>query len=98
MSLVEEKVKSLIEPVINEFGFRPVRVQFSEVFRRNDLQVMAEPLKNREMTVNDCQLLSGHISAILDVEDPVSEPYRLEISPPGVDGRWSPSKIIIDLV
>ena len=46
---------------------------------------MAEPLKNREMSVNDCQLLSGHISAILDVEDPVSEPYRLEISSPGVD-------------
>ena len=46
---------------------------------------MAEPVEEREMTVEDCQMLSRHVSALLDVEDPISSAYYLEISSPGID-------------
>lgn len=53
---------------------------------RPRLQVMAEP-KDRErlMTVDDCADISHAVSAILDVADPISGAYTLEISSPGLD-------------
>ena len=37
------------------------------------------------MTVEDCQMISRHVSALLDVEDPIPSAYLLEVSSPGVD-------------
>lgn len=35
--------------------------------------------------LDDCTAVSRQLSAVLDVEDPVKEHYRLEISSPGLD-------------
>ncbi len=35
--------------------------------------------------LDDCTAVSRQLSAVLDVEDPVKEAYRLEISSPGLD-------------
>ncbi len=37
------------------------------------------------MTVEDCEQASVALSPVLDLEDPVSQAYRLEISSPGID-------------
>ncbi len=37
------------------------------------------------MTVEDCAKISRHLSAVLDVEDPISDAYQPEISSPGID-------------
>jgi ribosome maturation factor RimP len=37
------------------------------------------------MTVEDCELLSRSISPELDVADPISREYHLEVSSPGID-------------
>ena len=50
-----------------------------------NLQVMAEPLDNAEMNVEQCADLSRAISAMLDVEDPILEAYTLEVSSPGIE-------------
>ena len=39
------------------------------------------------VTLADCELVSGQLSAFLDVEDPLPGSYVLEISSPGVDRR-----------
>tara|TARA_B110000977_G_scaffold191933_1_gene264743 strand:+ start:29 stop:523 length:495 start_codon:yes stop_codon:yes gene_type:complete len=84
--LVETKVSQIIESAVTELGFRLVRIQFSGgKAGRNQLQIMAEPVEDREMAIEDCKLLSRHISALLDVEDPISAAYLLEISSPGID-------------
>ena len=84
--MVETKVIQIIEEAVNELGFNLVRVRFSGgQGSRNQLQIMAEPKKEREMTVEDCQMLSRHISALLDVDDPIVSAYVLEISSPGID-------------
>ena len=46
---------------------------------------MIEPTEDREMTVEDCQMLSRHISVLLDVDDPIASAYNLEVSSPGID-------------
>lgn len=84
--LVETKIGQVIDGAVAELGYRLVRVQFSGgKTGRSQLQIMAEPVEEREMTIDDCQLLSRHISALLDVEDPIADAYMLEISSPGID-------------
>ena len=46
---------------------------------------MAEPIEDREMTVEDCEKISRHVATLLDVEDPIGSAYVLEVSSPGVD-------------
>ena len=37
------------------------------------------------VNLDDCTKVSEHISAMLDVEDPIGSSYTLEVSSPGVD-------------
>jgi ribosome maturation factor RimP len=39
------------------------------------------------VTLGDCELVSGQLSAFLDVEDPLPGSYVLEVSSPGTDRR-----------
>jgi ribosome maturation factor RimP len=84
--LVEIKISQIIEVAVEELGFSLVRVLYSgRQAGRNQLQIMAEPKEERDMTVEDCQMISRHVSALLDVEDPISGSYVLEVSSPGID-------------
>jgi ribosome maturation factor RimP len=49
------------------------------------LQLMAEPSNGDLMTVEHCEEISRALSALLDVEDPISESFTLEVSSAGVD-------------
>jgi len=48
------------------------------------LQIMAER-PDGTFTIEDCEAVSRAMSPILDVEDPVSSRYHLEVSSPGID-------------
>lgn len=80
---VDAKVAGIVEPVINMLGFRLVRVRLSGL-NGQTLQIMAER-PDGAMTVEDCELLSRTVAPVLDVEDPISGKYHLEISSPGID-------------
>ncbi len=84
--MVEGKISQIIEAAIEELGFSLVRVMyFGGQAGRNQLQIMVEPKEVRDMTVEDCQIISRHVSVLLDVEDPISSAYVLEVSSPGID-------------
>ena len=80
---VDARVAAIAEPVVEGLGYRLVRVKTS---RRNGmtLQIMAER-PDGTMTVEDCEAISRNVSPALDVEDPISEAYHLEVSSPGID-------------
>ena len=80
----EERVETLIEPVLEAMGYALVRVQISDA-PNAVLQVMAERDDGKGMTVDDCARISREISTILDVEDPIELAYALEVSSPGID-------------
>lgn len=84
--MVESRISQIIEGTVEDLGFRLVRILFSGAKTgRAQLQIMAEPAENREMTVEDCETLSRNISALLEVEDPIASAYTLEVSSPGID-------------
>lgn len=84
--VVETRISQIVEGTVEGLGFRLVRILFSGAKTgRAQLQIMAEPVEEREMTVQDCETLSRNISALLEVEDPIASAYTLEVSSPGID-------------
>ena len=85
--MVESTINRIIEPALQDLGFRLVRTLFSGGMKtgRNQLQIMAEPISDRDMTVEDCEKISRHVATLLDVDDPISSAYVLEVSSPGID-------------
>jgi ribosome maturation factor RimP len=65
-------------------GFEVVRVLLMGG-QRPTLQVMAERVDHRAMTVEQCAEISHTVSALLDVADPIPGAYRLEVTSPGID-------------
>jgi ribosome maturation factor RimP len=83
--LVEsDKIETLIAPSLVAMGYRVVRVAITGG-RRATLQIMAERVDGKAMTVEDCADISRTVSALLDVADPIATAYTLEVSSPGID-------------
>src|SRR5919199_455806 len=80
---VAARVAAVAEPVAEGIGFRLVRVKVTGEAGCT-VQVMAER-PDGTMSVEDCEALSRALSPVLDLEDPVPQAYRLEISSPGID-------------
>lgn len=78
------KIQARIEPAIEAMGYDVVRVMVAGG-QSVTLQVMAERHDGKAMTVEDCADISRTISTLLEVDDPITGPYRLEVSSPGVD-------------
>ncbi len=76
-------IAELAEPVIEELGFRLVRIKVSER-DGGTVQIMAERPQGL-LTVDDCAAISRRLSPVLDTYDPVPGRYRLEVSSPGID-------------
>ena len=68
-------------------GFEVVRVSVTRASGdgHRTLQVMADRLDGSQISVDDCEVISQALSAIFDVEDPVTGAYDLEVSSAGID-------------
>jgi ribosome maturation factor RimP len=77
------RVASIAEPVIEQLGYRLVRVKVSSA-EGCTVQIMAER-PDGTMVVEDCETISRALSPVFDLADPVDRAYRLEISSPGID-------------
>jgi ribosome maturation factor RimP len=77
------RVAVIAEPVIEQLGFRLVRIRVSGS-EGCTVQIMAER-PDGTMSVEDCEVVSRALSPVLDVADPIDRAYRLEISSPGID-------------
>ncbi len=98
------KIAELIEPSLQSMGYEIVRVMYTGGDRQI-LQIMAER-EDGTMTIDGCEEVSRTVSALLDVEDPISGAYNLEVSSPGIDRpltrlkdfeRWSGFEAKVEL-
>lgn len=80
---IDQRLAEIITPVIEDLGYELVRVRLMSG-KNAILQVMADKPEGG-IEVDDCAKISNEIGAILDVEDPISEEYALEVSSPGID-------------
>ena len=80
---MDERVAQIITPVIEDMGFELVRIRIMGGEMKT-LQIMADKPQGG-IEVDDCADISNAVSAVLDVEDPISDAYNLEVSSPGID-------------
>lgn len=80
---IDQRLAGIVTPVIEGMGFELVRIRLMGG-RTKTLQIMAER-PDGGIEVDDCARISTAVSATLDVEDPVEDPYILEVSSPGID-------------
>jgi ribosome maturation factor RimP len=78
-----ERVGRIAAPVLRDLGYRLVRVKISSAAGAT-IQIMAER-PNGAMSIEDCERVSVALSPVFDVEEPMAQAYRLEISSPGID-------------
>lgn len=77
-------IEEAIEPQIVALGFSLVRVKLFGG-RRQVLQVMIERADGGDVNVDECAQVSRSLSPLIDVLDPISDAYALEVSSPGID-------------
>ena len=79
------RVAAIAEPVLEGLGFRLIRVRLSgSQAGGSTMQIMAER-PDGTFTIDDCEAASRALSPVLDVADPISGEYALEVSSPGWD-------------
>ena len=81
---ISNRIAEIIGPSVSAMGYDLVRATLAGT-RQRTLQVMVERTDRAEMNVDDCANVSRAVSALLDVEDPITEAYNLEVSSPGID-------------
>lgn len=80
---MDRRLAEILTPVIEDMGFELVRIRLMGG-QTKTLQIMAER-PGGGIEVDECADISTAVSAVLDVEDPITDAYTLEVSSPGVD-------------
>jgi ribosome maturation factor RimP len=81
---VIKRIEEIIEEPMAARGYSVVRIQLTGSIRRI-LQIMIEREDGVSITVDDCAQVSRMVSVLLDVKDPLKDPYVLEVSSAGLD-------------
>ncbi|GAB6139960.1 ribosome maturation factor RimP [Methylosoma difficile] len=104
MKQAPEHLVDLIEPIVEGLGYECVGVEYYPHPKNGCLRIYID--SENGINVDDCSKVSHQVSGVLDVEDPISDVYQLEISSPGEDRpffkisqfeRYIGSKVLVSL-
>ncbi|MFA0922591.1 ribosome maturation factor RimP [Xanthomonas fragariae] len=89
MSEKATEIAHLLSPTVESLGLKLLGVEYLPAPGGATLRLYIDvPLAEqpeRVINVDDCERVSREVSAQLDVEDPITGNYTLEVSSPGVD-------------
>lgn len=74
---ITKKVRSLIEPIVIENGYRIDEVLYEKEGSLYFLRVIID--KDGIINIDDCVIVSKLINPILDEEDPIDDNYILDV-------------------
>jgi len=80
---MDRRITEIITPTVEDLGFEVVRVRLM-TGKESILQIMVQK-PDGTIEVDECATVSTAVSALLDVEDPITDVYTLEVSSPGID-------------
>jgi ribosome maturation factor RimP len=83
MGSVASALRVRLASGVEALGFELVEAELSGGRHHRTLRVYIDGAEG--VTVDDCAAVSRQLSAILDVEDPITGSYTLEVSSPGLD-------------
>ncbi|MER0301911.1 ribosome maturation factor RimP [Vibrio vulnificus] len=83
MTGLERQLTEMLESAVVASGYELVGLEFIRAGEHSTLRIYID--HENGITVEDCAEVSHQVSAVLDVEDPISVAYSLEVSSPGLD-------------
>ncbi|HDY7995525.1 TPA: ribosome maturation factor RimP [Vibrio vulnificus] len=83
MTGLERQLTEMLESAVVASGYELVGLEFIRAGEHSILRIYID--HENGITVEDCAEVSHQVSAVLDVEDPISVAYSLEVSSPGLD-------------
>lgn len=83
MAKFEQKLTELLKPAVEETGKTLLGIEYLSAGNNSVLRLFID--HKNGINVDDCAEVSRQVGALLDVEDPISSEYSLEVSSPGVD-------------
>ena len=83
MAKFEQKLTDMLRPAVEETGKELLGIEFISAGNNSVLRLFID--HENGINVDDCAEVSRQVGAILDVEDPISSEYNLEVSSPGID-------------
>ena len=84
MTKKEQELEALLTPTVRGLGCEIWGIEYRPRGRgRTTLRLFIDSAAG--VGIDDCERVSQQVSALLDVEDPIVDPYRLEVSSPGLD-------------
>ena len=84
MSDKATEIAGLLAPTVQALGLDLLGVEFAASAGSAMLRLYIEA-PGRHVAIEDCEAVSREVSAVLDVNDPISSKYTLEVSSPGID-------------
>ena len=83
MATLEQRLTELPDAPVVALGFELWGIEFIRAGKHSTLRVYIDHANG--ISVDDCAEVSHQVSALLDVEDPITTEYYLEVSSPGMD-------------
>ena len=83
MAKIADKVFSTINPIVIDMGYELLGIEYVASGKHSVLRLYVDCEEG--IGVDDCEIVSRQVSAIMDVEDPISGQYNLEVSSPGIE-------------
>ena len=83
MARKEQQLQELLAPTVEAMGYELWGLEYLSQGRYSLLRLFIDA--ENGITVDDCAAVSEQVGSVLDVEDPISGEYTLEVSSPGVD-------------
>jgi ribosome maturation factor RimP len=81
--MLQERVQALLEPLVESLGYELVCLELHGSGSNALLRLYIDGPQG--IGLEDCERVSREVSATMDVADPISGSYRLEVSSPGLD-------------
>jgi ribosome maturation factor RimP len=86
MSAKTQEITEMLAPVVAAMGLELLGIEFVPARAHGLLRLYIDVAGQvRPVTVEDCEAVSREVSGILDVNDPITSAYTLEVSSPGID-------------
>ena len=83
MASKQQQIAQMLESTVEALGFELWGLEYLSQGRHTLLRLFIDCESG--ISVDDCALVSQQVSSVLDVEDPISGDYTLEVSSPGMD-------------
>jgi len=83
LATLESKLEQMLTAPVEALGHSLWGIDYVQAGKHSILRVYID--NENGIFIEDCADVSRQVSAVLDVEDPISTEYTLEVSSPGVD-------------